>query len=99
MKNLEDNDDDNGGDNDGDDDDDNDDDDTEAPLGSTQRLVQTRTPRQDFFKMFTCIRENFKNLLQKSVNLFPVEKFYEGSSGPEIRTFRRLRSSSSSSSS
>ena len=27
---------------------------TAAPLGRTQRLVQTRTPRQDFFKMFTC---------------------------------------------
>ena len=27
---------------------------TAAPLGRTQRLVQTRTPRQDFFKIFTC---------------------------------------------
>ena len=27
---------------------------TAAPLGRTHRLVQTRTPRQDFFKMFTC---------------------------------------------
>ena len=43
MKNLEDN------------DEDNDDDTTAAPLGRTQRLVQTRTPRQDFFKMFTCV--------------------------------------------
>lgn len=32
-----------------------DDDTTAAPLGRTQRLVQTRTPRQDFFKMFTCV--------------------------------------------
>ena len=31
-----------------------DDDFTAAPLGRTQRLVQTRTPRQDFFKIFTC---------------------------------------------
>ena len=27
---------------------------TAAPLGRRQRLVQTRTPRQDFFKIFTC---------------------------------------------
>ena len=50
------------GDDDDDDDDDeeeegdlDDDDDTAAPLGRTQRLVQTRTPRQDFFKMFTYV--------------------------------------------
>ena len=36
------------------DDDDDADDFTAAPLGRTQRLVQTRTPRQDFFKIFTC---------------------------------------------